>query len=77
VSGDVEMRFRNEVAGAWSAWQPYAPTVPWTLSSSCRYGTECTVYGQFRDAAMNESLLVVDSIMLEGRELYLPLVIRQ
>lgn len=77
VSGEVEMRFRNGIAGAWSEWQAYAPTVPWTLSSSCPYGTECTVYGQFRDAAMNESLLVADSILLEWNQLYLPLVMRE
>ncbi len=77
VSGDVEMRFRNETTGAWSAWEPFAESVPWTLSSSCRYGTVCTVYGQFRDAAENESSLVADDIIMAGSELYLPLVLRQ
>ncbi len=77
VSGGIEMRFRNETVGAWSAWQPLTEGVPWILSPDCRYGTRCTVYGQFRDAAMNESLLVADSIVLVGSELYLPLVVRQ
>jgi hypothetical protein len=76
VSGDVEMRFRNEETGPWTAWQPYAPAVPWTLSSTCRFGTDCTVYGQFRDGALNESLLVADTITLVGRKLYLPLVMK-
>ncbi|MFW6116061.1 MAG: choice-of-anchor X domain-containing protein, partial [Chloroflexota bacterium] len=77
VSDGVEMRFRNETTGAWSAWQPLAESVPWTLSSSCRYGMVCTVYGQFRDVAMNESPLVADSILMVGSELYLPLVMRE
>ncbi|MFU8773136.1 MAG: hypothetical protein ACNA8H_12035, partial [Anaerolineales bacterium] len=75
VSGEVEMRFRNEITGAWSEWQPYTKFVPWTLSHHCRSGTVCTVYGQFRDAAMNESVLVADSINLVGGELFLPLVL--
>lgn len=56
VSGDVEMRFQNESGGDWSEWEPFADTVPWMLADTCPYGTNCTVYGQFRDAAMNESL---------------------
>jgi len=76
VSGDVEMRFRNEIDGAWSPWQPFAETVPWVLSDTCTYGSNCTVYGQFRDGAMNESLLVADTIALEGGRVYLPIVVR-
>jgi hypothetical protein len=75
VSGGVEMRFRNEETGTWSEWQPYAKIVPWTLSHLCRSGRICTVYGQFRDAALNESVLVVDTIKLVGGELFLPLVL--
>ncbi|MBN1247263.1 MAG: VWA domain-containing protein [Anaerolineae bacterium] len=76
VSDGVEMRFRNEDTGPWTDWQPFEPTVPWTLAGDCRFGTECTVYGQFRDSAMNESLLVADTITLVGRQLYLPLVMK-
>lgn len=76
VSGEVEMRFRNENEGEWTAWQPYTDTVPWMLADTCLYGTNCTVYGQFRDAAKNESLLVSDSIALVGNEIFLPLILR-
>jgi len=77
ISGDVEMRFRNAPAGPWTDWKPVVSPVPWVLPASCAYGTECTVYGQFRDAALNESIIVPDSISLVWPEqLYLPLVIR-
>ena len=76
VSGEVEMRFRNENEGEWTAWQPYTDTIPWMLADTCLYGTNCTVYGQFRDAAKNESLLVSDSIALVGHEIFLPLILR-
>jgi hypothetical protein len=76
VSGEVQMRFRNESGGEWSEWEPFAETVPWMLSHDCLFGSDCTVYGQFRDGAMNESMPVADSIALVGGEIYLPLVVR-
>jgi uncharacterized repeat protein (TIGR01451 family) len=42
-----EMRFRNE-SGAWSAWQPYAADVSWTLSAG--NGTK-TVTAELRNGA--------------------------
>ncbi len=33
VSGATEMRFRDQ-GGAWTAWEAYAPTRPWTLPGS-------------------------------------------
>ncbi|MCJ7737321.1 MAG: hypothetical protein MUQ10_08425, partial [Anaerolineae bacterium] len=77
ISGDVEMRFSNAPGGPWTAWKPVESPVPWVLPASCAYGTACTVYGQFRDAALNESLIVADSINLEwASTIYLPLVLR-
>jgi len=77
ISGDVEMRFSNLPGAPWTDWKPVESPVPWVLPASCAYGTECTVYGQFRDAALNESIIVPDSISLVWPEtLYLPLVIR-
>lgn len=43
----VEMRFRNE-NGTWSAWQPYAANVNWTLSSG--NGAK-TVYAEIKDGS--------------------------
>ena len=63
VSGDVEMRIANNIGMAGAAWEPVQPTKPWMLS--CDDGEECTVYAQFRDGAMNESLVVFDTILLE------------
>lgn len=54
-------------------WQPLAPEVDWTLD--CESGEVCTVYGQFRDAADNESLVLSDHIHLEGTKVYLPMVL--
>jgi hypothetical protein len=78
ISGEVQMRFRDATEPAWTAWKPVESPVPWVLPASCAYGTECTVYAQFRDAALNESLIVADSIDLDWAEtLYLPLIMRQ
>lgn len=78
ISGDVQMRFRNADSGAWTSWQPFTNPVPWELSPSCRFGTDCTVNAQFRDAALNESLIIADSITLVPRAtLFLPIVMRQ
>ena len=49
ASGATEMRLRNE-DGAWSAWEPYAPSRSWTLSAGD--GAK-VVEVQFRDAAGN------------------------
>ena len=73
VSGNVEMRFANTLAGIETApWEPLAPTKAWTLL--CAPGDMCTVYGQFRDGAGNESLIIDQKIMLsaEPPKTYLP-----
>ncbi len=64
ASGDVEMRFANSSEGLASApWEPLAETKPWMLD--CQDGAVCTVFGQFRDGAGNESAVVTQSILLQ------------
>ena len=53
--------------------------LPWTLA--CASGDLCRVYAQFRDGALNESLIVNDTILLdevegvqEGNNIFLPLI---
>jgi len=58
--GAAEMRFRNE-SGDWSAWETYATTKSWTLSSA--RGTK-TVGFQCRDDLDNESTSTASSITL-------------
>ena len=72
VSGDIQMRFANEMAGPWTAWEPYVAARPWVLT--CQRGQTCPIYGQFRDAAGNESLVISDDIFITGTTLYLPIV---
>jgi hypothetical protein len=72
VSGDVEMRFGNsleEVNGA--PWEPLEETKEWLLA--CGGNSVCTVFGQFRDGAGNESLVIDQQIVL-GPTLSLPVV---
>ena len=45
VGSGVQVRFSNDNA-SWSAWQPFAPTMSWTLDAAS--GTK-TVYVQFQD----------------------------
>jgi hypothetical protein len=76
ASGDVEMRFSNSEEGIGaSPWEPLSPSKSWTLD--CADGTVCTVYGQFRDGAGNESLVIDQQILLQFGEskIYLPIVI--
>ncbi|MCB0039537.1 MAG: hypothetical protein KDE23_07645 [Caldilinea sp.] len=81
VSGGVEMRFSNTEDMTGVAWEPLAASKAWTLD--CDPGETCTVYGQFRDAAGNESLIINDMIDLDanatgntGNQLFLPAVSR-
>jgi hypothetical protein len=73
VSGNVEMRFSNveEEIGD-KPWEPLSPTKAWRLG--CAEGTICTVFGQFRDGAGNESLVIDQQILLQPGEtaIYLP-----
>jgi hypothetical protein len=72
ISGDVEVRFSNRPPQSWTAWEALTPRRSWQLR--CDMGKRCRVYAQFRDAALNESLVVSDAIWLQG--IYLPLVVR-
>jgi len=79
VSGGVQMRFANTDDMSEAAWEPLAVTKTWSLD--CNPGETCTIYGQFRDAAGNESLIVNDTIYLDAggntnSQLYLPAVSR-
>ena len=77
VSGDVEMRFANTLNAIQTApWEPLAPTRNWTLE--CAPGAMCTVFGQFRDGAGNESLVIDQKIMLafEPPKTYLSVLFR-
>ena len=78
ASGNVEMRFANTAAGIDSApWEPLAPTKAWQLA--CADGAICTVYGQFRDGAGNESLVIDQKIQLQlqGGQTFMPIVRRK
>ena len=55
-------------------WEPLSDEKPWMLG--CRRGEACVVFGQFKDGAGNESLVVTDQILLEGMDLYMPLILR-
>ncbi len=67
ASGDVEMRFANTLEGIDAAtWEPLADTKAWELE--CEDGEQCKVFGQFRDGAGNESLIVDQQIELQIAE---------
>jgi hypothetical protein len=73
ASGNVQMRFANTQEGiGTSPWEPLLSPKEWTLG--CAAGTVCTVYGQFRDGAGNESLVIDQQILLQSK-VYLPVVI--
>jgi len=57
-----QMQFSNSGSTGWSKLQPFAPSVPYTLSTG--KGTK-TVYVRFTDAAGNVSGNFVDSILLQ------------
>jgi cold shock CspA family protein len=62
-SGVSQIRFSND-GSAWSAWEAYAGSKAWTLSSG--NGTK-TVYAQYRDNALNASGSYSDTILLVAR----------
>ena len=63
ASGNVEMRFANTEEGVLTAeWEPLASTKAWQLA--CESGESCTVFGQFKDGAGNESLIIDQQIEL-------------
>jgi len=70
------MRFSNDGA-AWSSWESYAPSKPWTLAPG--NGSK-TVYAQYHDNAGNLSAIAADTIAFKPAQLQfsvsLPLIIR-
>lgn len=60
-SGVATMRFSNDNV-TWGSWQTYATSAAYTLTSG--NGTK-TVYAQFRDASLNVSATVSDTITLQ------------
>jgi subtilisin-like proprotein convertase family protein len=61
ASGVTQMRFSNN-GTSFSAYQPYATTAAWTLTSG---SGDKTVYAQFKDADGNESAVVSDTVKLD------------
>ena len=59
--GAMMMRFSND-GMAWSAWQPFASTAPWTLAAGT--GTR-TVYVEYQDASGAIWSAVTDSIVVQ------------
>lgn len=76
VSAGEQMRFSNNPAEGWTAWEPYTSAKPWVLDPNCPIGQQCIVYAQFKDAAENESLIVFDYILLKPAMVYLPLILK-
>jgi hypothetical protein len=62
-SGAAQMRFSNS-GTAWTAWENYTTTRPWTVSAGDGLKT---VYVQFRDGAGNTSAVYSDVIQLDTR----------
>jgi len=75
ISGDIEMLISNDATMGGATWEPLASTKAWTLE--CEAGELCIVYARFRDGAENESLSVMDYIVFEPNQIYLPLVLRE
>ena len=80
VSGGVEMRISNDPDMTGASWTPLAAEQPWQLPDNGD-GTY-RVYIQFRDAALNESLIISDEIEFvtppppPALQVFLPLVVR-
>jgi hypothetical protein len=76
-----EMMLSNDPLLTAAGWQPFAQDVPWQLAPTAP-GQETEVYARFRDAAQNESLVVLDGILVQepsgqpGSNVFLPLIQR-
>ena len=74
----VEMKLSNSPDLTEAEWQSFQQAVPWQLPPTTP-GEQAQVYGMFKDAAGNESLIVTAAILLDeaepgtpGRNVYLP-----
>ncbi len=61
----VEMKVSNDPLLIGANWEPFNQNKPWQLSPTPA-GDVAKVYAQFRDAAHNESLIVLDGNVLDG-----------
>ena len=74
ISANIEMRLSNDPSFTGAVWEPLTQEKPWTLAAGpagVRF-----VYAQFRDSALNESLVVHDTILYTGQTIYLSLIRR-
>ncbi|HMN28979.1 MAG TPA: hypothetical protein PKE45_12580, partial [Caldilineaceae bacterium] len=74
----TEMKLSNKPDLRDAEWQSFAQEAPWQLEPTAP-GQEARVYARFRDAAHNESLSVLDNILVTEaqppqHQLFLPLV---
>lgn len=74
VSGGVQMRISNDAAFAGAQWEPLASVKPWVLVETSSGISR--VYAQFRDAALNESLIIWDDIVFNPNRVYLPIILK-
>ncbi|MFN8490831.1 MAG: VWA domain-containing protein [Caldilineaceae bacterium] len=58
----TEMKLSNKPDLSDAKYQPFAQNVAWTLDANTKAGALAKVYGQFRDAAGNESLITLGQI---------------
>ena len=74
-----QMKVSNDPQLTGADWQPFAQDVPWQLAPT-QPGQVAKVYAQFRDAANNESLIVLSGITVQqqggANSIYLPLIQR-
>jgi len=77
-----EMKLSNDPLLTGANWQPFAQNVPWQLAPT-QPGHIAKVYAQFRDAANNESLIVLSGITIQQQggpsgtnTIYLPVITR-
>ena len=76
----TEMRISNDPSLSDANWEPFAQNKAWQLAPT-QPGETAKVYAQVRDAAHNESLIVLDDIKVSdgqgsSKNVYLPIVVR-
>jgi hypothetical protein len=67
------MRISNDASFADASWEALADEKPWTLDNCDPTTGICFVCAQVRDAAMNESAVVFDEILMW--QVYLPILL--
>ncbi|MCU0448546.1 MAG: hypothetical protein MUC97_01720 [Bernardetiaceae bacterium] len=64
IRGGQEMKISEQASFAGAEWQPFKPTLAWTLSEG---QGEKTIYVKYRDQAQNESEVAMDKIILDNQ----------